>query len=74
MAVKVQIKVFLIVMLHYVTVGYQCFEVPCCLHWYPNTTLHGIATQKTLTKMYVHVCVCACTCVKERERERSSSG
>jgi hypothetical protein len=32
MAVKTQVKVFWVVMLCSVAVGYQCFRGPCCLH------------------------------------------
>jgi len=32
MAVKMQVKVFWVVMMCNVAVGYQHFRVPCCLH------------------------------------------
>jgi hypothetical protein len=47
---KVQVVVVLVVMPYSGVVGYQYFGGHCCIHlehWYPNTSLHGVAIQKT---------------------------
>jgi hypothetical protein len=46
-AVKIQVKVFWVVMPHSVAVGYHHFGGSC---WYPPTTLHSVTTQKTSIK------------------------
>jgi len=55
MAVKIQVKVFWVVMLYDVVVGYHRYGGPCCLHLQVvvTSTLCGITTQKTLT-LYVN--------------------
>jgi len=51
MAVKIQVKIFWVVMVCSVAAVYQCFRGPCCPIFrvkYP-TTSHGATTQKTKT-------------------------
>jgi len=65
MAVKIQVKVFWVVMPHNAAVGHQCFGGPCCYpedggskilwRWYPTTTPHSVTIQKPLTWIFTTV-------------------
>jgi hypothetical protein len=46
MAVKIQVKIFWVVMLCSFMEGYRNVRSPC---WYSTATLHAITTQKTST-------------------------
>jgi hypothetical protein len=50
MAVKVQVEVFLVVMLCSVVVGHQCFRGPCCIHF--TLKMEAAWTSETLVSYY----------------------
>jgi hypothetical protein len=54
-AMKIQVMVFWVVMLCTVTVGYQHFRGPCCLHL--QGEVHGDEERERES-----VCVCVCVC------------